>query len=197
MDSSDMSSPEMRQARNNFPESPDSAAGCQNFFPRGSFGLPDPVAAAASLDGQINKPGERGNGKGVWGKLQGRFGHQGLAASPPWVLCPAERWDLLIPSSPSGVPALPGEQCWEWCSGPCRALTALCQLRKQGMKTLPKAKVRNFCPEGMRCLSWSCGRAQAALPCPSFVLPSPQRIHLCWEVWSRDLTLLAGQSQPC
>lgn len=51
MDSSDMSSREMRQAQSNFPESPDLAAGCQNFFPRESFGLPDPVAAEKCLDG--------------------------------------------------------------------------------------------------------------------------------------------------
>lgn len=53
----------MRQAQNNFPESPDLAAGCQNFFPRESFGLPDPVAADKCLDGQTNKQEERENGK--------------------------------------------------------------------------------------------------------------------------------------
>lgn len=63
MDSSDMSSCEMRQAQNNFPESPDLAAGCQNFFPREGFGLPDPVAADKYLDGQTNKQEERENGK--------------------------------------------------------------------------------------------------------------------------------------
>lgn len=90
MDSRDMSSPEMRQARSNFPESPDLAAGCQNFFPRGSLGLPDPVAGAASLDGQTNKPGERGNGKGGGGeKLQGHFGCQGTCCQP----CPP--WEML------------------------------------------------------------------------------------------------------
>lgn len=74
MDSGDMSSHEMRQAQSNFPESPDLAAECQNFFPRESFGLPDPVAADKSLDGQTNKQEERENGKEGGGKLRGRFG---------------------------------------------------------------------------------------------------------------------------
>ena len=59
MDSGDMSSCEMRQAQSNFPESPDLAAGCQNFFPGESFGLPDPVAADKCLDGQTNKKREK------------------------------------------------------------------------------------------------------------------------------------------
>lgn len=72
MDSSDMSSCEMRQAQNNFPESPDLAAECQNFFPRESFGLPDPAAADERLDGQTNKQEERENGKeGEGGEMAG------------------------------------------------------------------------------------------------------------------------------
>lgn len=61
---------------------------------------------------------------------------------------------------------------------------------------------RDLCPEGMRSLSWSSGRAQAAPSLPilaagqgSSVLPSPQRIHLCWTVWSRDFHL-PGRTIP-
>lgn len=125
MDSGDMSSREMRQAQSNFPESPDLAAGCQNFFPRESFGLPDPAAAEKCLDGQTNN--KRENGKEDGGELCGCFGQctgcscvktccQPLSdpASPPlwWlmlvdVVCGcARRSDLFTISSSSNTSVL-------------------------------------------------------------------------------------------
>lgn len=135
MDSGDMSSHEMRQAQSNFPESPDLAAGCQNFFPRESFGLPDPVAADKCLYGQTNKQG-RENGKEGGGKLGAVYGVQlyqdllparfpgsGPVSSPlRWlmllgVVCGyVRRTDFFIPSSPSNFSVLHSggrEQRWE------------------------------------------------------------------------------------
>lgn len=58
---------------------------------------------------------------------------------------------------------------------------------------------RDFCPEGMRCLSWSCGRAQAAPPCPSSLLDwalCPPLSACAGRSGAGICTLLAGQSQP-
>lgn len=204
MDSSDMSRPEMRQARSNFPESPDSAAGCQNFFPRGSFGLPEPGAAAEGLDGRINKQGERGNGE----KLQGHSGIStccplspvgdalGSCALPRARLCP-------FPVLPVPVLLLEGGSSAGNGAQGARARQGTPSAGKRASKPSPKARAGlhqgflargNEIPvlepwQGSGCPFPAHARCWAGLTCPA--------LSTCAGRAGAGLgTVLAGQSHP-